>query len=164
MARTEETNNKTLKSMKTSQSTTENTTVKFKVAETLAELQERVSDAEIVKLANDYLNRHHFLPTVRAALRREVTAKTEAGIARQEKEFDEMFARIDAGEEFDLYEFTPTRREAKDSKAKQDIARAVEAERAKHLAEIAEAKLKVVAMLMKMGCTQEEAEAKAADF
>ena len=139
--------------MKTSQSTTENTTVKFKVAETLAELQERVSDAEIVKLANDYLNRHHFLPTVRAALRREVTAKTEAGIARQEKEFDEMKARIDAGEEFDLYEFTPTRREAKENKVKVEVAKA-----------LAEAKEKLIASLIAKGRTREDAESIAADF
>lgn len=96
--------------MKTSTSTTEGTEVKFKHAETLVELQEHLSEAEIVKLTNDYLNRHHFLPEMRTALRNEVTAKTDEGKARQAGANVALMERIEAGEEFNLYDFAPERR------------------------------------------------------
>lgn len=139
--------------MKTKTSETENVKVQYSEAETLDELRARMPEGEIVKLANDYINRHHFLPDVRTALRGEVTAKTDEGKAKQAATFAAMKGRVEAGEVFDLYEFTPTRREAKENKT----AVAVDAA-------LAKAKADLIAKLIVNGKTEEEANSIAAMF
>jgi hypothetical protein len=127
--------------MKTHTSETENIKVQYTAAETLEELQSalgvlaaevgtevydqqlKTANAEIVKVFNDYINRHHMLPEVRTALRGEVTAKTMEGQAKQAACFKALSERVKPAsgspEVLDLYEFLPTRRVAKEDKAAQ---------------------------------------------
>lgn len=66
-----------------------------------------------IGIANDYLNRHHFLPDCRGAgdvIAKGSTAKTEKGQEKEQAWAVAMLEKIDNGHVFDLLDFLPNAR------------------------------------------------------